>query len=123
MKNAHILVAALITCSLMLVATTPIQAADQTITDASQDVSTIDIYGEQSSYVTSSPDIDINNIDITQLTYTKVGGSAALTLSVRGVIEDRGNIAVAAGDYPENLTQINDVEYQFFFQTNLAGSL
>jgi hypothetical protein len=122
MKNKNILIAAMITSSLFLAAALPVQAADQIATDPSGDVSMIDIYGEQSSYVTSSPDIDVDNIDLTQLTYTKTGGSVTMTLQVKGAIEDRGSISVANGDYPENLTEINDVEYQLMLDTNLVGS-
>jgi hypothetical protein len=122
MKNKGILIAAIVTSSFLLAATLPIQAADVTLTDPSGDVSMIDIYGEQSTYVTSNPDINVDNIDITRLTYTKTGGSVTLTMEVKGVIEDRGSISIANGDYPENLTEINDVEYQLMLDTKLVGS-
>lgn len=122
MKNMNILIAAMITSSLLLVAAMPAQAADIIINDPSGDVSSIDIYGEQSTIVTSSPDINIDNIDITQLTYTKTGDSATLTMEVKGSIEDRGSMLVANGNYPDNLTQINDVEYEMMLDTKLAGS-
>jgi hypothetical protein len=122
MKNKNILIAAMITSSFLLAAALPIQAADVTLTDPSGDVSMVDIYGEQSSYVTSSPDINVDNIDLTRLTYTKTAGSVTVTMEVKGTIEDRGSISVANGDYPENLTEINDVEYQLMLDTNLVGS-
>jgi len=122
MKNINILIAAMITSSLFLVAAIPIQAADVTINDPTGDVFTIDFYGEQSSVITYSPDINIDNIDITRLTYTKTGGSATLTLEVKGTIENRGSILDANQNYPENLTEINDVEYEMMLGTKLAGS-
>jgi hypothetical protein len=122
MKNINILIAAMITSSLFLVAAIPIQAADVTITDSTGDVSTIDIYGEQSSIVTSNPNINIDNIDITKLTYTRTGATATLTFEVKGTIENRGSILDANQNYPENLTEINDVEYEMTLGTNLAGS-
>jgi len=122
MKNKNILIAAMITSSLLLAAAMPIQAADVTLTDPSGDVSLIDIYGEQSSYVTSSPDINVDNIDLTRLTYTKTSDTVTVTMEVKGTIEDRGSISVANGDYPENLTEINDVEYQLLLETDLVGS-
>jgi len=121
MKN-KILIVAMITSSFFLAAALPAQAADVTLTDPSGDVSLIDIYGEQSTYVTSNPDVNIDNIDLTGLTYTKTGGSVTMTMEVKGSIEDRGSITVANGEYPENLTEINDVEYQFMLETNLVGS-
>jgi len=121
MKN-KLLIVAMITSSFFLGAALPVQAADVTLTDPSGDVSLIDIYGEQSTYVTSNPNINVDNIDITGCTFTKTGGSATMTLVVKGLIEDRGSILVASGEYPENLTEINDVEYQFMLETNLVGS-
>jgi PKD repeat protein len=122
MKNKNILIAAMITSSFILAAALPVQAADITVTDPSGDVSLVDIYGEQSTYVTSNPDINVDNIDLTQLTFTKTGGSVTMTMQVKGTIEDRGSLAVANGDYPENLTEINDVEYQLMLDTKLVGS-
>jgi len=122
MKNINLLIAAMIASSLFLVATLPIQAADVTIRDSTGDVSSIDMYDEQSTVVTYSPDINIDNIDIIQLTYTKTGATATLTLEVKGAIENRGSILVATENYPENLTEINDVEYGIMLGTKLAGS-
>ncbi len=121
MKN-KLLIIAMITSSFFLAAALPVQAADVTLTDPSGDVSMIDIYGEQSTYVTSNPDINIENIDLTGCTFTKSGGSATMTMTVKNVIEDRGSISIANGEYPENLTEINDVEYQFTLETKLVGS-
>lgn len=123
MKKINIAIAAMITSSLFLIAAIPIQAADVTIQDPVGDVSTIDIY-EQSSLITYSPDINIDNIDLAKMTYTKTGGSATLTLEVKGNIENRGNIADVYGDYPDNVTEmnINYVNYELILGTTLAGS-
>jgi PKD repeat protein len=122
MKKKNMLITAMIASSLFLIAALPVSAVDVTITDPTGDVSLIDIYGEKSTYVTSSPDINVDNIDITRLTFTKTGGSATCTLEVKGTIEDRGNILDASGGYPENLTEINDIEYVTTLYTKLAGS-
>lgn len=123
MKKINIAIAAIITSSLFLIAAIPIQAADVTINDPTGDVSTIDIY-EQSTLVTSSPYINIDNIDLTRLTYTKTSGSATLTLEVKGSIENRGNIADVYGQYADNTTEMNIdyVHYELILGTKLAGS-
>jgi PKD repeat protein len=123
MKKIHMAIVAMIASSLFLIAAIPIQAADVTIQDPVGDVSKIDIY-EQSSLVTYSPDINIDNIDLTRLTYTKTGGSTTLTLEVKGNIENRGSIADVTGNYPENMTEmkINYIHYELVLGTKLAGS-
>jgi hypothetical protein len=122
MKKKNMLITAMIASSLFLIAALPVSAVDVRITDPSGDVSLIDIYGEKSTYVTSNPNINVDNIDITLLTFTKTAGSATCTLEVKGTIEDRGSLLIANGGYPENLTEINDVEYVTTLYTNLAGS-
>jgi len=123
MKKKVPFITAMIASSLFLIVAFPVSGIDVTITDPSGDVSMIDIYGEQSTYVTSNPNIDVDNIDITQMTITKnSGGSVTCTLEVKGSIEDRGNILIANGEYPENLTTIDDVNYQLILETDLVGS-
>jgi len=73
------------------------QAADITIEDPVGDVFDITL-----SKVTSSDYIDIDNIDIVEITYTKSGSTITLTLQVNGLIEDRGDydeyLAAMEGD-------------------------
>jgi hypothetical protein len=114
MKNKWIV--ALLISSLFFIAAISVEAADETITDGIHDVSQIDYLTGETTVVTSSPLINVNNLDITQATYTKQGAHVTLTLSVTGVIEDKGKlIDLYSGDVPD---VIDAVEYTFDLSTS-----
>ena len=98
MKIIRILILAMIFSSLLIISTASVTAADKTIFDAEDDV--MDIEGEFVTYP---------NIDIKELTYTKVGTKVTLTMEVYGVIENLGS-----------LTGISDfITYAFTLTTSL----
>ena len=78
--------------SLFLIATCSVQAADETITDIIEDVSSVDYFTQETTVVTSHPEIEVNNLDIIKATYSQQGTQATVTLQVRGSIENRGKI-------------------------------
>lgn len=89
---------------------------DVTITDSIKDVSSVDYYTGDTTVVTSHPEININNLDITKITYTKEGKLVRLTLQVRGNIENRGSII---DSYSEDIIDShNFVEYDFQLTTS-----
>ncbi|HVQ01426.1 MAG TPA: PKD domain-containing protein [Candidatus Thermoplasmatota archaeon] len=124
MKNTHKLIAAVLTSNLFLVAFMSVQAVDVSITDPTGDVATVDYNTGESTYVTTNPYININDIDITKLTYTKAGGFVTLTMEVKGGIENQGNINDLTGEGPSmNQSLISTIMYSMTFDTKLAGSI
>jgi len=84
MKVEKMLMLIMMTCSLLIVSMTPVGAADETrtISDAEDDV--IDaITGETYDY---------QNIDITELKYEREGINVTLTITVKGEIENLGDL-------------------------------
>jgi hypothetical protein len=114
MKLKNLWVVAMIIGSLLLLASFSVEAADKTITDGIEDVSSVSFTGE-TTVITSSPDIEVDNIDLTQATYTKQGIQVILTLQVRGNIENRGKIIDLLG---ENPLDYNTAEYEFQLTTS-----
>ncbi len=111
MKYKNLGMITMIISSLLLIATFSVQAADTTITDTIDDVSSVDYYTGETIVITSHPQIDVKNLDITQVTFTKEGAQATLTLQVRGDIENRGSIIDL---YSEDIfDSLNFVEYDF----------
>jgi hypothetical protein len=93
-----------------------VKAADVTISDAMGDVSSMDYLTEETKIVTDHPDIDVNNLDLTQATYTKQGTQAIVSLQVKGNIENRGkNIDPYTEDF---LSAFNSVIYEFQLTTS-----
>jgi hypothetical protein len=114
MKNQWIV--ALLVSSLFFIAAVSVEAADETITDGTNDVSQIDYLTGETTVVTSSPYLNVNNLDITQGTYTQQGAHVTLTMSVAGVIENKGQlIDFYSGNYPD---VIDAVEYTFDLSTS-----
>jgi PKD repeat protein len=115
MKHNNLWLIAMILSSLFVVATFSVQAAE-TITDVTGDVSSVDYSTYETTIVTSSPDINVDNLDIVKATYTQQGTQATVTLQVRGSIENRGKfIDPMSEDYNYNL---NFVEYDFEITTS-----
>jgi chitodextrinase len=79
-----------------------------------EDVSSVD-FNQQTTVVTSHPDINVSNIDIVEATYSQIGTQATVTLQVRGVIENRGKIIDAYTD--DSFAPLNFVEYDFSLST------
>lgn len=111
MKHKNLGMITMMVSSLMLIAICSVQAADTTITDTIDDVSSVDYYTGETIVITSHPEIDVQNLDITQITYTQDGSQVTLTLKVRGDIENRGSIIDL---YSEDIfDSLNFVEYDF----------
>jgi PKD repeat protein len=75
--------------SLFLIATFSVEA--ETITDGTGDVSSINTIGD-AVLITYSPEIDVDNLDLIQATYTQHEKQATVSLQVVGNIENRGKI-------------------------------
>ncbi|MCU0851122.1 MAG: PKD domain-containing protein [Candidatus Thermoplasmatota archaeon] len=114
MKHSNLLLITMMISSLLLIATNPVLAADETITDMIEDVSSVD-FNQQTTVVTSHPDINVSNIDIVEATYSQIGTQATVTMQVRGVIENRGKIIDAYTD--DTFAPLNFVEYDFSLST------
>lgn len=84
MKVEKMLIFIVVTCSLLIVSMTPVGAADETrtISDAEDDV--ID--------VVTGETYDYQNIDITELKYEREGMNVTLTITVKGEIENLGDL-------------------------------
>jgi len=86
-----------------------IQATNITISDGMNDVSTVDYLTGKTTVVTSHPDIDVDNLDLVQATYTQQGTQATASLQVKGNIENRGKIRDPNSE--DILSAFNTVEY------------
>jgi hypothetical protein len=115
MKPRTLWTIAMVVCSLFLIATCSVEAADVTITDGIDDVSQVDYFTGETIVVTSNPNINVADLDIISATYTKVGQKVTLTLQVRGNILDRGQIVDLEGG---DLTTFDTVEYGFQLVTS-----
>lgn len=84
-----ILIPILIMCSLFAISANTVIAADFTreVADPTGDV--YDSYGDS---VTTSENINVDDIDIVKLTYSKEGKTATLTLQVNGNILNKGQL-------------------------------
>jgi len=105
-----IFIVGLIVCSFFIVSISPVIAITEThtITDIEGDVA--DEYGTN---VSSSPTINIKNIDIREMTYSRQDKRITLTLTVYGNIQDTGNI-----DEVESFTGTNYVVYILLLYTS-----
>ena len=101
--------------SLFLIATFSVEAADVTIRDGTGDVNSMDVNGN-TTLITFSPEINIDNLDLTEATYTQHGTQATLSLQVKGKIENRGAIMDLTS--ADNLTALDTVEYDFQLTTS-----
>ncbi len=111
MKLKNLWVITMIVSSLFLIATFSVEAADVTIRDGTGDVSSVDYLTGETNVITNSPDIDVDNIDLIQATYTQQGTQATVSLQVKGNIENRGKIL---DPYSEDILDVlNTVEYGF----------
>ena len=115
MKHNKLWLETMIVCSLFLIATFSVQAADVTITDIIDDVSSIDYATSGTTVVTSHKDIDVKNLDIIKATYTQQATQATVTLQVRGSIEDRGKMI---DQNSMDFDALNFVEYDFQVTTS-----
>ncbi len=113
LKNKWILVAII---SLVLIAPVSIAAADETISDPTYDVSSIDYITGETTVITSSPYVDIANLDIIEATYTKQNTVATLTMQVRGVIENQGQFIDPYSQV--DILNYNALEYGFDLSTS-----
>jgi hypothetical protein len=84
----RILIPSLILCSFLIASVSTVIAADEIFTDKTGDV----INYATDEIVTYSPNIDIDNIDIVEMTYSRQGITITLTLKVKENIENRGSI-------------------------------
>ncbi len=111
MKHKNLGMITMMISSLLIIAVCSVQAADTTITDTIDDVSSVDYYTGETIVITSHPEINVQNLDITQVTYTQDGAQVTLALKVRGDIENRGSIIDL---YSEDIfDSLNFVEYDF----------
>jgi hypothetical protein len=115
MKHNKLWLVTMIVCSLFLIATFSVQAADVTITDIIDDVSSIDYATSGTTVVTSHKDINVKNLDIIKATYTQQATQATVTLQVRGSIEDRGKMI---DQNSMDFDALNFVEYDFQVTTS-----
>lgn len=117
MKHSNLMIITMIISSLFLIATCSVQAADITITDVVEDVSSIDYITQETNVVTQHPEIEVDNIDIVKVTYSQTGLQATVTIQVRGSIENRGKIIDLYNEDEGSLGPLNFVEYDFQLST------
>ena len=106
MKLKNLWIITMMVSSLFLIATCSVEA--EIITDGTGDVSSINS-NEDAVIITYSPEIDVDNLDLIQATYTQQGAQATVSLQVVGNIENRGKIF----DPNSADMNINSVGYTF----------
>lgn len=111
-KMKKILILGLIVCSLLIVSIDSVVAVDETKTIVDDQDDVIDDMMEE---VSSSENVDIDNIDIIKLTYSKEGKNVILTLQVAGEIEDRGDIGDIDSEFDKD---IDLIEYSLALATS-----
>ncbi len=127
MKIREMGILAMIVSSVFVASLFSIEAADEYehITDGVRDVIDLNTRG----VVEEHPDIDVDNIDIVELTYGREEESVTLMLRVKGEIERRGDISdfslfydygYPEEEYPENTLEfdIDSVGYAFMLVTS-----
>lgn len=119
MKIGKILILAMVVSSLLAISISSVVAVDEyeLITDGTGDV--VDFVTQET--VDEHPDIDVENIDITELKYVREDKSVILTLKVDGVIENRGDLSDISGyGLPDDLLDfnVNTVAYLFILDTS-----
>jgi len=111
MKLNNLLVITIIISSLFCITTFSVEAADETISDGMGDVSSIDFITGETIVVNTHPDINVDNLDLVQATYTQQGTKATISLQVKGNIENRGELL---NWYNEDiLTSLDTAYYEF----------
>jgi PKD repeat protein len=111
MKLKNLVVITIIVSCLFYINTYSIRAADVIITDRTGDVMSVDYLTGNVTIISSSPYINVDNLDLVQATYTQQGIQATLSLQVVGSIENRGNITDL--NNLSNLTSLDMVIYEF----------
>ena len=89
--------------------------ANVTITDYIGDVCSLNYTTQETSIITSHPDIDVVNLDIVQTTFTRQEALVTLSVQVVGQIENRGHLI---DFYNGTVDDLNFVEYDIFVSTS-----
>jgi len=114
MRLRNLFIIIMMVSSLLFVTTYSIEAVDITITDKSGDVYSNDYLTGEWTIITDHPDIEVDNLDLIQATYTKQATQAIVSLQVKGNIENRGEFID-----PDNPNMdINTVEYDIQLTTS-----
>jgi hypothetical protein len=106
----------MIVSSLFCITTFSVEAADITISDGMGDVSQIDYLTGETKVVTNHPDINVDNLDLIQVTYTQQGIQATISLQVKGNIENRGKVIDPYSD--DFLSAFETAEYEIQLATS-----
>ena len=119
MKIGKILILAMLVSSLLVISISSVVAVDEyeVITDGTGDV--VDFVTQET--VDDHTDIDVENIDITELKYEREDKSVTLTLKVDGIIENRGELSdISEYGLPDDLLDlnVNTVGYVFMLLTS-----
>jgi PKD repeat protein len=101
----------------LCITTYSIEAVDVSITDDTGDVFSLDFLTGEWTVITDHPDIEVDNLDLIQATYTQTGTQATVSLQVNGNIENRGEFL----DPYNPIMDINMAEYDFQLITSRQG--
>ncbi|MBN2600148.1 MAG: hypothetical protein JXA75_06365 [Candidatus Thermoplasmatota archaeon] len=85
--------------------------ADETMTDWTEDVCSYNYFRNTWTIITNSTDVEVDNIDLVQTSFTQQGTQVTVSAQVAGRIEDRG--------HPGNVTnETDEVDYFFILTTS-----
>jgi PKD repeat protein len=115
MKLKNLWIITMMVSSLFLIATFSVEA--ETITDGTGDVSSINYNGD-TVLITYSPEIDVDDLDLIEATYTLQGTQVTLTLQVAGLIKDQGEFFDFNSENFDMNSTLNYVEYGFHIITS-----
>lgn len=109
--TTYTLIASNATTTRNATATVSVKPIQQTITDSTNDVATIDYSTGEINVIKSHPEVNVKNLDIAKITFKKEGTEVTLIMQVEGNIENRGSIIdLYSGDIHDSL---DFVEYDF----------
>ncbi len=111
MKLKNLFVITMLVSSFFYFTTYSAEAVDVIITDGTGDVCSLDILTGEVTIITYHPDIEVDNLDLTQATYTQIETQATVSLQVKGTIENRGEFF----DFNDSF---DIVEYDFQLTTS-----
>lgn len=112
MNLKNLFVITMLVTSLFCITTYSIKAVDIIITDGTGDVCSLDILTGEITIITYHPDIEVDNLDLTQATYSQIETQATVSLQVKGNIENRGEFI----DFNDSFFDM--VEYDFQLTTS-----
>jgi hypothetical protein len=124
MKRKNVLVLMTVSSLLCITSFSSQALANVIITDNVGDVYSQDYLTEEWTVITDHPDINVDNLDFVQMTYTQQGTQATVSLQVNGTIENRDHSSGNLFEYVSYYFNLETSEqYYYVNYCNRTGTL